>query len=174
MSKPILLYSNFCSFCEKFFIIIEKTNLSENFIKICIDKINGKRPEIINKIGIKEVPSLIIDNKVISGKMAFQWLKNSIEHQPQPKNETQGVQPWGGGGVSNGSFLSGNDDNFLIVGNANDTKIFTPDNDQDAVKSKSFTMVSDRLVVNPPSDSKQESSSFDKEYTKYLESRNNI
>ena len=171
MSKPILLYSNFCSFCEKFFIILEKTGLTEDFIKISVDKKNGVRPAIISKMGIKEVPSLVIDNKVISGKAAFQWLKKIVEQESQNTPEPRGVQPWGGNGVSNGSFLSGSNDNFLVLGNETDTRIVTPDNDQAVIKTNSFAMVSDRLIEDHPSDTKQTTNSLEKDYAKCLEMR---
>lgn len=78
MSGYLLFYSNYCPHSKDFIHFLESTGQSIYFTKICIDKIKGKRPPIVAKFGIREVPSIIIDNKLLAGLSAFTWLESKV------------------------------------------------------------------------------------------------
>lgn len=175
MSKPVVFYSSFCSFSEKFIIIIDKLKI--DYIPICIDIKNGKRPEIVKKLKLKEVPSVMVDNKIISGKSAFSWLKSKASGKNTPSQaksqKTQNyIEPWSSGDICGNSFVS-NTSSFLSIGDTQNSKIFTIDDDEEAIRSKSgLNLMSDSL--NCQEEEKMPSKSFDKEMNRYMEARNNI
>lgn len=171
MSKPVVFYSSFCSFSEKFIIIIDKLKI--DYIPICIDIKNGKRPEIVKKLKLKEVPSVMVDNKIISGKSAFSWLKNKTSSKQVISQKAKNyIEPWSSGDICGNSFVS-NTSSFLSIGDTQNSKIFTIDDDEEAIRSKSgLNLMSDSL--NCQEEEKMPAKSFDKEMNRYMESRNNI
>ena len=192
----ILFYSNYCKYSEKFITILEKTGEANFFAKICVDKLQGesKRPPIVYKYDVKEVPTIIVENRKLSGREAFSWLKSRIENSQQtlpsvgsrdvkPEinqrftgDESTGVKPFFDG-ASPGSFS----ESFMIIGDVHDTSIITAETDDD-INKKSKYGISDIPII-PVCDKGQESGSqsdslktkqFDNEYNRLLQERNNI
>jgi thiol-disulfide isomerase/thioredoxin len=77
----ILFYSNRCPHCAKFIGYLEESGNSYFFNKVCVDKDrSGRRPPIMKKFRIKEVPSIVIEGSVLSDLVAFKWLSGKIEN----------------------------------------------------------------------------------------------
>ena len=76
----ILFYSNYCIHSKKFIGLLEKSNESYKFAKICVDRdASGNRPKSIYNYNIKRVPTIIVENEKLYGFNAFKWLQNIIK-----------------------------------------------------------------------------------------------
>ena len=90
----VLFYSKYCPHSQKFIGILEKTGEIIQFNNVCIDKINGRRPRVVNDYGIVRVPTIITDDQKLEGVEAFKWLAlkikaNSERQQGQPQQQVQ-------------------------------------------------------------------------------------
>jgi hypothetical protein len=76
----ILFYSNHCPYSAKYIKFLEDSGQTIYFNKVCVDKNNtGKRPAIMYKYSIKEVPSIIVENRLFPGEAAFKWLNTRLQ-----------------------------------------------------------------------------------------------
>ncbi len=159
----ILFYSNYCNYSRKFINILENSGEACFFVKICVDKDQaGKRPVILSKYKVVEVPTIIVENRKLPGYAAFKWLhtrienshttvnslpsrqnKQSVNPQTLPqRNQVQEdvIEPFSSGASA---FL----DNCLQVGDMTSTKIHTPKEEEDVDKG-TFTMNDDLITAN--------------------------
>jgi len=62
--------------------ILENSGESIYFVKISADRDRrtGQRPEPVSAYGIKEVPTIIVENSALVGIDAFRWLANRLEN----------------------------------------------------------------------------------------------
>lgn len=198
----ILFYSNYCKFSEKFITILEKTGEANFFVKICVDKNQdtGKRHELVSRYRVVEVPSIIIESKLLAGREAFGWLKSRIDKISQDppgkfhpgeesrnkkptvnmrnsgkaSEEESGVKPFFDG--INGGII----DNCVVVGDTFDTTIYTPQDDSDVSRTSKFELQSDSILGGPGVGGSEEKSSakdslktkqFENEYNRLLQER---
>lgn len=76
----ILFYSKHCKYSAKFVELLRKIHYESHFEMISVDKINGKRHPFVSKYNIKEVPSIIVDQRIYTGKESFKWLQTKIKN----------------------------------------------------------------------------------------------
>jgi glutaredoxin len=77
----LLFTSSYCRYSKLFVKNLIEAKEEKFFKEISVDKQpNGKRPEIVFKYGIKEVPTIIVDNTPYVGKDAFKWLARKIKN----------------------------------------------------------------------------------------------
>lgn len=159
----ILFYSNYCKYSHKFINILEKSGEASFFAKICVDKDprTGKRPPVIQKYNIKEVPTVIVENQKLEGYKAFSWLQSRIENSQDQVNSLQSRQ--NKQSVNLQQLNQNNEatnkieayatktnfiDNFVeLSGNNNSTTIYTPSSEED-IKSKkgNFILPDDNIT----------------------------
>ena len=89
MQKHILFYSNYCPYSKKFLHFLDQSNELSNFIGVCVDKnrATGLRDERVMKFNVKEVPSIITNNKLLSGNEAFKWIYKIIEFNNEKQED---------------------------------------------------------------------------------------
>jgi hypothetical protein len=75
----LLFYSKYCKYSQKFLELVEKIHYGSHFEIIPADKQNGKRHPFISKYNIKEIPTIIVNQRVYVGKEAFKWLQSKIK-----------------------------------------------------------------------------------------------
>lgn len=75
----LLFYSNHCNHCKKFKRILDKINYTSYFEIIVVDKKGGQRHPFVAKYNIKEVPSIIVNQRIYAGKKAFAWLESKVK-----------------------------------------------------------------------------------------------
>lgn len=86
MSKPTLFYSNRCRYSMEYINKIKQVGLSNNINFVSIEENRGNLPP-----SVKRVPTIIMNNSVLSGRDAFEWL-DSVNKQintpkPQPASD---------------------------------------------------------------------------------------
>lgn len=142
--RPILIYSNFCSYSEKFIdSLMKHTDLFQSFIRINIDvdPTTRQRPKIFYdiqntlKFRISEVPTIIVNNAeyILSGEEAFKWLEDVTTVNQEPE-ELSGFNP-----NEMGSFSDG----YAMVGS-------TDMSEQTASQSFKFLNAQDQIIETPP------------------------
>lgn len=93
----ILFYSQYCQYSKKFIQLLHKSGEATFVVSQSVDKDQyGRRPQTVNKYGITEVPTIIVDNQKLVGMQAFSWLQKRIESsQDSPENfdSRQNKQP---------------------------------------------------------------------------------
>ena len=72
--KPILFYSTYCQYSTEIITILQKKNLIDKFININISNSNYKIPSII-----KQVPTILYQNKIYIDKELEQFINNITE-----------------------------------------------------------------------------------------------
>lgn len=99
--RPILIYSDFCSYSAKFLnLLTQNTELYKSFIRINID-VDPKtksRPNIFYEIQnalkfkIIDVPTIIVNNAeyILSGEQAFNWLDEVSKPKKSEEKEEEG------------------------------------------------------------------------------------
>lgn len=75
----LLFYSKYCKYSSKFIDLVEKIHYQSYFEMVSVDKANGKRHPFVSKYNIKEVPSVIVNQRIYAGKEAFKWLQSKIK-----------------------------------------------------------------------------------------------
>lgn len=75
----LLFYSKHCKYSQKFLELVEKIHYGSYFELVPVDKHNGKRHQFVTKYNIKEVPTIVVNQRVYSGKDAFKWLQSKIK-----------------------------------------------------------------------------------------------
>ncbi len=83
----LLFYSNHCKYSRQFISILERSNHSVYFYKICVDRDNNKRIRhpLVFKCNITEVPTIIVDDNKYIGMRAFEWLSRKIKNSQGQK-----------------------------------------------------------------------------------------
>lgn len=79
----ILFYSKHCKFCNKFINVLQNLGEDKFFNGVCVDKVNGSRPKLVRDYKVTEVPTIIVNEKTYSGKIAFKWLEDKIKSSSQ-------------------------------------------------------------------------------------------
>ena len=82
MSKPTLFYSNRCRYSMEYINKIKKVGLYSNINLVSIEENRNNLPP-----SVKRVPTVIMNDNVLSGRDAFSWL-DSVNNQlntPKPK-----------------------------------------------------------------------------------------
>jgi len=74
----LLFYSKYCSHSKELFDLLDD-NLSK-FDLICVDKKNGVRNPLVKKLNVLSVPSIFVEEKLLTGRSLWDWVN--------PKNET--------------------------------------------------------------------------------------
>lgn len=89
MNKPILVYSNKCKFSYQFVNELSDYGILKNVDMVCIEKERKKIPQ-----GVSRVPSIVLDNNVLTGEHAFLWFKTVKESKKaeEPKVEAKSVE----------------------------------------------------------------------------------
>lgn len=86
----LLVYSNYCRFCES---ILKQVESRSNIKYICVDKkeVREKLPSYISS-----VPTLIVSNKMFVGDEITKWLQNTQQKKPvlqQPQEPQMYSEP---------------------------------------------------------------------------------
>lgn len=195
----ILFYSNKCPHSAKFIRFLEDSGEAVFFNKICVDRDrSGNRTRLINKYDVKEVPSIIVDDKLLSDLPAFSWLSkriqnsgNSVNSIPSRNNKLSNLQSnpddsrvtleaYDSGGITNftNNCVSIDDaDNFKY---SKDSVISCiEDNSKEVPKETNFRMVNDSFTGQDEggkSFSKNDTlknKQFDNAYNKMMKERDN-
>lgn len=82
----VLFYSKKCKYSEHFLQILTDAKEDKFFKKVCVDKINGKRPDYVKKYKITEVPTIMVDGQLHVGTSCFKWLKVRIQNMKNSIN----------------------------------------------------------------------------------------
>lgn len=82
-------YSNNCQYCRKFFKVLKGSGQDQFFENISADKQNGVRNPMIAKYGVREVPSIFVDEKLYAGKQAFAWLESMVKRKSVPSMDSR-------------------------------------------------------------------------------------
>lgn len=143
----ILFYSKHCKFCNKFINVLENLGEDKFFNGVCVDKVKGSRPKLVRDYKVTEVPTIIVNGKSYSGKIAFKWLEDKI------KSSSQSVSSHDSRANKTPIITGYNADNCsqLMINNGtsgtsqysfiNDIqKINTPDEDSDVSGMKQFVL----------------------------------
>jgi hypothetical protein len=175
----ILFYSNYCRHCEKFIQILESSGESTYFAKVCADRdrSTGQRPTLLSTYKIKEVPTIIVENKSLPGLEAFKWLANRLEnsttavnsmatrHNKNPENvrnsipNPEDLRAANDVGFSNTlegfsmNSVSSFSDNCVQLSSMGDTRINTPDESDEVQKTSNFILRDDNITavaINTP------------------------
>ena len=105
VQKNLLFYSNKCEYCKELAGLLNKYNIVDNFIKICVDDPNLNLPKIVTSVPFAIMKDL---NKVLEGNDIFKYIKNTYE-----KKELNGYNSMEMGAYSDGfSFVTESDDNI--------------------------------------------------------------
>lgn len=76
----LFFFSKYCKYSAKFMDLIKKIHYESYFQMVSVDKINGTRHPFVSKYNIREVPTVIVDQRVYAGKEAFKWLQSKIKN----------------------------------------------------------------------------------------------
>jgi len=149
------------------------------FAKVCADRdrVTRQRPSILASYKIKEVPTIIVENRILPGLDAFRWLANRLENStttvnsmatrhnknsenvrnsvPNPEdvraaNDIGFANTLEGFSMNNSSSFS---DNCVQLSNMNDIKINTPDESDEVEKTSNFVLRDDNITavaINTP------------------------
>jgi len=83
--KNILIYSNKCKHCLKFYDILKKSKVFSTFSMLCIDEKGVNIPS-----GVDKVPTIIVYNnhqsQLFDGNNAFEWLNDTFDDHPNIDN----------------------------------------------------------------------------------------
>lgn len=135
----LLFYSNYCKHSKTFINKLEKYGLSDNFIKIPVDK-RDEHQSVIKGYGITKVPTIVAENRKYVGSNAFKWLdsrsprdsvqtrlnKVNVRDHRDPHNTVQGFDP-------------SHQENFAALGS--NPLIYTPpDNDDFQAQVSDFRL----------------------------------
>ena len=82
-------YSNNCPYCRKFFKVLKGSGQDSFFENISADKQNGIRNPLIAKYGVREVPSILVNEKLYQGKQAFLWLESMVKSKSVPQMDSR-------------------------------------------------------------------------------------
>lgn len=157
----ILFYSNLCKHSKKFINMLEKSGEATFFVRICVDrdiKTKKRHPSIV-QYNITEVPSIIVENKLLEGISAFNWLCEKIQssqdkvnsiptrqNKPQEsikqlnKDPSDSFQPYT-------DLYSNYTDSCLVISkDTQDMSIITQDVDSEVTKSNNFLLKDDNLT----------------------------
>jgi len=107
--STILFYSAACPHSNRFLLLLDKLNVRPHFKLISVDKVNGRRPQVVTTFGIKEVPTVVSRNQKISGEAAFTWLHNALNEFSKIQGKAVsriGTAGFGGGFGGRGSQQS--------------------------------------------------------------------
>jgi hypothetical protein len=159
--------------------ILENSGESMYFVKIPVDRDRrtNQRPEHVAAYGIKEVPTIIIENTALAGINAFKWLVNRLENSATavssvstrqnkvtnpdypnlgPENSAEPIRAANAMGNedqnANGPQAfsltdSSTNSNFLQLSDMSDTTIYTPDESEDIQKSGNFILKNDNITA---------------------------
>lgn len=158
----ILFYSNLCKHSQKFINMLEKSGEATFFVKICVDrdaKTKKRHPSII-QYNITEVPSIIVENKLLEGINAFNWLSEKIQSSydkvnsiPTRQNKPQENIKQMNKEESSESFQPYTDiysnytDSCVVIGqDTQDTSIITQDVDSEVTRPSNFSLQDDNLT----------------------------
>lgn len=158
----ILFYSNYCKYSKKFINILEKTGEATFFVKISVEKDpkTNQRPQILNKYGVIEVPTIIVENKKLAGYSAFKWLHSRIENSQDQVNSLSSrqnkqtidmqqlnqqkqentIEPFYTGTTVNLT------DNCVQLGDTDTQQIYTPSQDEEVSRENNFKLQDDNLT----------------------------
>ena len=105
VEKNLLFYSNQCKYCKELAQLLNKYNITDQFITICVDDKNLKLPKIVTS-----VPLVIMkeSNVILEGDQIFDFLNKKYK-----KKDLVGYNTLEMGGYSdNFSMVSESDDNI--------------------------------------------------------------
>jgi hypothetical protein len=92
--SSILFYSTYCVHSKKFIDILKRSGEVKSINNyVCVDKdSNGKRPVLLKKYSITEVPTLVLEGRSLiklEGEKAFKWLADLLKNNPniQPQRD---------------------------------------------------------------------------------------
>lgn len=184
----IVFYSTNCKYSMQFISTLQRTGEERFFKKVCVDSREG-REFAISKYSIKKVPTIIVNDQIIDGVNALQWLQKKVKasatssmstrqnkesySRPQGQGQTVSVV---GGYVPNSSFDSvGGSAEFVMSSHAGlrgTHSIITPSEDSEVQKS-TFILPSDNITngANIDGKRKDKSSKFESEYEQLKRSR---
>lgn len=86
MNKPILVYSNKCKFSYQLVNELSDLGILKNVDMVCIETERKKIPK-----GVSRVPSIVLDNNVLTGQHAFLWLKTVKESKKTEEPKVEAV-----------------------------------------------------------------------------------
>lgn len=195
----VVFYSTNCKYSTQFLSTLQKTGEEPFFKKVCVDYREG-RDFAVSKYNIKKVPTIIVNDQVIDGVNALQWLQGKAKAKttssvgtrhnieaytpPSTKNVKNNAKNHDSKNVIGGyapellcnSVLGSAE--FAISSHAhanprdNAMTIFTPSEDSEIQKS-SFILPSDSITNGTQIDGKRQNKStkFESDYEKLKNAR---
>ncbi len=76
----LLFFSKYCKYSAKFMDLVKKIHYESYFQMVSVDKVNGARHPFVSKYNVREVPAIIVNQRVYTGKEAFKWLQSKIKN----------------------------------------------------------------------------------------------
>lgn len=76
----LVFYSKNCRFSHKFVKVLAKLPNVSHFDFVTVDKVNGKRSDLVKEYNVTEVPTIIVNQRYYIGKEAFSWLDSEIRN----------------------------------------------------------------------------------------------
>jgi hypothetical protein len=178
----VLFFSNNCSHSIKFIEILKKSGEETSFSKfVCVDKVNGKRPQEVASFGITEVPTVVADGSKKVGAEAFNWLASKMigpKKAEKPK-ETKQAKPVAKviSGIQSGSMF---DEYERVVGLNTNNSIYgdSPFPPEGKIEREDFFVMTDDNLAGksdvPSDENSNNPSQLDQDYAKFLEERNKL
>jgi hypothetical protein len=184
----LLFYSNYCKHSAKFIKFLEQSGQSEFCAKICVDKDeSNRRHNFVTRYNITEVPSMIVENQVLPGKSAFDWLSSKSEGTPSIDTRMNKVK----GNIKdlntckNIDVVGADDDifkcSFVYLSNPQ-VSINTPEEGSDITNIRGKVNITDDNLMTETSTKKftiskkdsLKSKQFENKYNKMMEERSEL
>lgn len=163
LQKDLLFYSNLCDHCKDVINVINKKNIRDSFMFVCVDN-----PKFIIPEFIKVVPSILTTKKQIYvNKILYEYLETKTTHTA---NIVEEISPFtiGSANYSTSYTWLSSDGN----GYDSDGKILN----SEQTHNNNFVLLNDNLSLNAPKENvtDNKSNKFDSSiYEKYINSRTN-
>lgn len=194
----LLFYSKYCKFSKQFISTLEKTREYQNFKMVSVEKKNGKRPDIVAKYNVREVPTIVINGNILSGEKAFAWLNNVINSSGRQissmsTRQNKTIENVISGFAPDSNFIGANcpeqwnnaNDSSSVIGELLSQRIITPEENSFSKEQREsgFVMTSDNITglgdIPPSVDGRgnnadkktSRSGNFDSEFKKMQEMR---
>lgn len=145
--KPLLFFSNYCTFCKSIVDSMIKKNIRDSFILICVDNKSLNIPSFVDKVPMVVINARSNMRQIITDDNLIQFLEDndnvgssSEEIQPFLLNANMNSSQYsfitadGNDYISdNNSLLAEQNVNFIMLGR--EQKITTPDDRESNNKS---------------------------------------
>jgi hypothetical protein len=162
LQKDLLFYSNLCDHCKDVINTINKKNIRDSFMFVCVDNPKFVIPEFI-----KVVPSILtIKKQIFINKVLYDYLESKSTHTI---NTIEEISPFTIGSANYSTSYTW----LSTDGNGYDNDGMLLNNE---AKNNNFVLLNDNLSLNAPKENNTDNKSnkFDSSiYEKYINSRTN-